>query len=246
MRKLRLAGLDAHVLGGTDGRGGGDGPVIVLFHGFGAPGTDLLPLAGEVPAPAGTRWVFPMAPLGLEPGELNEGAPRAWWLIDMIELQVATMTQSYDVLAERVPEGIDDARTLVDAFLSELSTTFGVSSERIVLGGFSQGAMLATDTVLRSQQRYAGLAIFSGTVLSRPVWRQQSLAHAGLPTLVSHGRQDPILPFVLAEELREMLLAAELDVTWVPFAGGHGIPAAALQAFAELLRKIASKTADAR
>src|SRR5690606_2105799 len=44
MRTEILGGLTACVTGGTDGKGGGDGPVVVLLHGFGAPGTDLVAL----------------------------------------------------------------------------------------------------------------------------------------------------------------------------------------------------------
>jgi len=41
--------------------------------------------------------------------------------------------------------------------------------------------------------------------------------------LQSHGRDDPLLPFAMAEKLRNALAAAGLEVTWVPFDGGHGI-----------------------
>src|SRR5438552_18316161 len=81
MRSENLGGLDAVITGGSDGNGGGDGPVIVLLHGFGAPGDDLVPLA-EVFAHGlpGVRWVFPAAPLELPMGF---GDARAWWMIDM-------------------------------------------------------------------------------------------------------------------------------------------------------------------
>ena len=67
MREERLAGLQTVITGGTDGVGGGDGPVVVLLHGFGAPGAALVPLAGALPVPDGTRFVFPAAPLSLAP-----------------------------------------------------------------------------------------------------------------------------------------------------------------------------------
>src|SRR5262245_55284231 len=116
MRKMRLGRLDAHVFGGTDGVGGGDGPLVVLFHGFGAPGTDLVPLGRQVRAAPGTRWVFPMAPNVLEQSLSDEFTPRAWWLIDMLAMQVATMTRSYETLANRLPEGMDEARAHIDEF----------------------------------------------------------------------------------------------------------------------------------
>jgi phospholipase/carboxylesterase len=241
MRKMRLGRLDAHVFGGTDGLGGGDGPLVVLMHGFGAPGTDLVAIGREVRSAPGTRWVFPMAPNVLEPGISDDVVPRAWWLIDMLALQVAVMTRSYETLANRLPEGIGEARAHIDEFLAAVQTDFQVGIEQIVLGGFSQGAMLATDTALRQSQRFAGLAIFSGSVIGRPEWQARAAAQAGLPTLLSHGRGDPILPFALAEELRDLLRGAGLEVNWVPFPGGHGIPAEAIQGFEALLAKASGR-----
>ena len=69
MKEVHWAGLDAMVAGS------GTGPIVVLVHGFGAPGDDLVPLADEISAPAGTRFVFPAAPLSLGPDS------RAWWMI---------------------------------------------------------------------------------------------------------------------------------------------------------------------
>src|SRR4051794_17286804 len=78
MRKEQFGELSARVTGGVDGRGGGDGPVVVLMHGFGAPGDDLVDLASYVRVPPDVRFVFPEAPL------LLEGGPgRAWWMLDM-------------------------------------------------------------------------------------------------------------------------------------------------------------------
>ena len=59
MRQLKLGTLTAHVTGGTDRDGGGAGPVVVLLHGYGAPGTDLVPLWRELAVPHEVRFVFP-------------------------------------------------------------------------------------------------------------------------------------------------------------------------------------------
>src|SRR5208282_2123552 len=88
MRTLELGGLRVRVTGGTDREGGGDGPALVLLHGFGAPGDDLVSLWRVLAAPAGTRFVFPEAPVSLAAMGYGEG--RAWWMIDMermLELQ---------------------------------------------------------------------------------------------------------------------------------------------------------------
>jgi phospholipase/carboxylesterase len=238
MRRIVLGGLQAHVTGGSDGQGGGTGPLVILLHGFGASGTDLAPLSAEVPAPRAVRWLFPMAPIVLDPGVPEVAAPRAWWMIDMVELQVAAMTGQISALAERRPAGIDDAREKLISLLDAAEREFGVAQNQVVLGGFSQGAMLATDTVLRSTRPFAGLAILSGTLLARKEWQALAPARSGLPVLQSHGRADPILPFFLAEELRDLLTTSGLSVEWLPFSGGHGIPAPVLSRLQVLIDRL--------
>lgn len=242
MRKVTLAGLDAHIVGGSDGNGGGDGPVVVLLHGFGAPGTDLVPLADELPVDSAVRFVFPMAPHVLDPYSPPNAAARAWWMIDIAELQVAVYTRNYAALIERKPDGIDEAREQLENFVGALSKELGIASERCVLGGFSQGAMLATDTLLRSERRYGGLVILSGTLLTASEWSALLPAKQGLPVFQSHGSEDPILPFELAEKLEKLMVDAGLDVTWSPFRGGHGIPRPVLDRAAAVLTKIFAKS----
>ena len=80
MRMDTLGGLTVRLTGGTDGKGGGNGPLVVLLHGFGAPGDDLVPLSEYLDAPTGTRFLFPEAPISIPMGF---GDSRAWWMIDM-------------------------------------------------------------------------------------------------------------------------------------------------------------------
>jgi phospholipase/carboxylesterase len=213
-REAMLGGLKVRIIGGDDRQGA----AVVLMHGFGAPGTDLLPFASEIEAPAGTRFVFPEAPLQL-PAEL--GAGRAWWHIDMMQLQLALMTGQVRELRRSIPEGLAEASAKVTAMLGALVADFGV--ERLVLGGFSQGAMLACDVALRSSEPLAGLVMMSGSYLAEDEWAPLMPKRKDLPVLMSHGRDDPLLPFSLAEALRDALVAAGLDVSWVPFDGGHGV-----------------------
>ena len=65
MRELTIAGLEVRAAGGDDGDGGGDGAAVVLLHGFGAPGDDLVSLAGQLDVPPGTRFFFPEGPISL-------------------------------------------------------------------------------------------------------------------------------------------------------------------------------------
>jgi phospholipase/carboxylesterase len=98
-----------------------------------------------------------------------------------------------------------------------------------VLGGFSQGAMLACDVALRSARAPAGLVLFSGAPVDVPSWRQLAPARKGLPVLMSHGRSDPILPFAGGEYLRDLLREAGLSVDFIEWNGGHGIPDGVLE-----------------
>jgi len=233
MRTQRFGELNARITGGTDGLGGGDGPVVVLLHGFGAPGHDLVGLGPALPAPEGTRFVFPEAPLELP----MMGEARAWWLIDMERMQRALMTGQLRDLTQDVPEGLAEANTKVMGLLDAVQSDLDVTGDKLVLGGFSQGAMLSLDVALRSSRPLAGLIVMSGTLLAQPEWVPLMDQRKGLPVVQTHGAYDPILPFSIAEQLRDHLVAAGLDVQWLPFGGQHEIPRPALAAVGEMLAK---------
>jgi phospholipase/carboxylesterase len=108
----------------------------------------------------------------------------------------------------------------------------------ILLGGFSQGAMLSLDVALHDPRPLAGLALFSATLLAEPVWGPRMGSRPGLPVLQSHGTHDPLLPFAVAEKLRDLMSAAAMEVDFVPFRGGHEIPPVALQHFGALAHRV--------
>ncbi|MCA9621870.1 MAG: phospholipase [Myxococcales bacterium] len=234
MREAMFGGLKVRVVGE---KAGAEGPVVVLLHGFGAPGTDLVPLAGEIAAPAGTRWVFPEAP-HLLPAALGGGVGRAWWMIDVMRFQLAALTGQVAGLIREVPEGLAEAREQVIAMLAELEQDLGFRRESLVLGGFSQGAMLACDVALHMDTPLAGLVLMSGSIVAEEVWAERMERREDLPVLQSHGRDDPLLPFAIAEQLRDRLVGAGMQVTWVPFDGGHGVAPIVLDAFSDFLGQL--------
>ncbi|MEI9940078.1 MAG: hypothetical protein WDO69_22890 [Pseudomonadota bacterium] len=234
MRELKLGTLTARVTGGIDREGGGSGPMVVLLHGYGAPGTDLVPLWRELAVPHEVRFVFPEAPLDLGFGG------RAWWPLDMARLQDRFSKSAVERLIAEVPAGIDAAREALYELLASLERDFGAVPEQTLIGGFSQGAMLATDTVLRSTRGFGALAILSGSLISHDEWLPLMGARRGLPVLQSHGRADPVLPFDIAEQLRAELVSAGLPVEFIAFNGGHGIPGGVLEG---LTRSIVRLTA---
>lgn len=241
-----FAGLRVALLGGSDGSGGGTGPLVVLLHGFGAPGTDLVPLAQFLPVPDGTRFAFPAAPLSLgggldfSMGDFGLVDSRAWWLIDVERFQRLLMSGGGDITAliEDVPAGMVEARTQLLQTLDELEVTLAVPRGKLVLGGFSQGAMLSLDAALHSERALAGLVLMSGTLLSAKEWLPRMPSRRGLPVFQSHGRQDALLPFFIAEKLRGNLHDAGLAVEFTPFSGGHEIPPPVLRGVSRFLQQV--------
>lgn len=220
MREAEVGGLTVRLAGGTDGGGGGQGPAVILLHGFGAPGDDLVALWPYIDAPHGTRFIFPAAPLTLPMG----GGGRAWWMLDLERMQRDRESGRPRDLSQDLPKGLPEARTKVLRMLTELEKHHGLDLRRTVLGGFSQGAMLACDVTLRLERPPAGLVLLSGTLVAQQEWTPLMPKRKGLRVLQSHGNQDPLLPFGQAEKLRDLLSKAGLVVDWVGFRGGHEIP----------------------
>ena len=231
MREEKMGPLTVRITGGTDGKGGGDGPVFVLLHGYGAPGDDLVPL-GRMDAPWGTRFVFPEAPLSLgDPAGFGGG--RAWWKIDIARLEALLERGEARDMSTETPVGLESARDKVVAMLDTVEATLKPS--KLIVGGFSQGAMLACDVALRSARKIDGLVLLSTTLLSEGEWRRAMPARKGMRVFMSHGGDDPLLPMSVAERLRDLLGSAGLHVTWMPFRGVHEIPPMVLEKLGEFL-----------
>jgi phospholipase/carboxylesterase len=239
MRDEQISGLRTRMTGGTDGKGGGRGPLVLLLHGFGAPGDDLVPLADALNVPAGTRFVFPEGPLSLSFGP---GNARAWWLIDMARIAQDRAAGRVRDLSQDIPKGLAPVRETMLSFLKEIEQKFDADPKKTVLGGFSQGAMLSCDLILHTDRAYAGLVQLSGNILAQPLWGPLLPKRKGLPVFQSHGVQDEILPYVGAERLRDQLARAGLSVEWHNFRGGHEIPRMVLQRLGLFITKAVTPT----
>ncbi|REJ76521.1 MAG: phospholipase [Planctomycetota bacterium] len=233
-------GLECNIV---DREGARESPAVVAVfcHGFGAPGEDLVPVVGELGRHLGAsadrvRFVFPAAPLRLD----SEGIPggRAWWPLDMARMQAAIEGGEFRDLRKDCPPQLADARRMLNELLSEIREETGLPMSRFVIGGFSQGSMLATDVALRADEAPGGVVVWSGTLLCEDEWRDAAPRRSGLPVVQSHGRSDPLLPFEAAEWLRDVLTGAGLEVQFLPFAGMHQIPAEALQAASRLIERV--------
>jgi len=210
--------------------------VVVLCHGYGAPGDDLVSLANAYThlQPSLTeriQFVFPEAPHTIP--EMPGG--RAWWPIDMLKMQMAVMEGQFREMRQSVPEQLPEARDKLTAVLDCLGEETGLPRSRFVLGGFSQGSMLATDVTLRLPESPAALIVYSGSLLAESEWRDLAPHRTGLRVLQSHGTLDPILPFEAATWLQDLLTGAGLDVEFISFPGIHTIPLEAVQSAATLI-----------
>ena len=241
MRMAEIRGLTVRLTGGIDGKAGGNGPVVILLHGFGAPGNDLVPLADALNVPTGTRFVFPEGPLSLSFGPRDA---RAWWLIDMARMAQDQAAGRPRDLSNEIPKGLASARDMMLAFLKEVERLFDADPRKTVLGGFSQGAMLTCDAILHTDRPYAGLVQLSGTLLALQEWGPLLQKRKGLPVFQSHGVQDEILPYIGASRLRDTLSQSGLAVEWHRFRGGHEIPEPVLQRLGVFLTKVLTNPHD--
>lgn len=210
--------------------GSGDKLLVVLLHGFGAPGTDLVPLADALDLPE-ARFVFLEAPTELPPQYMGG---RAWWMIDIGRFERAMASGDVAELESAVPEGMQDVSAQARGAFEAIRAAH--PEMPMVIGGFSQGSMVALDVAAQSSLDIAGLVLMSSTLMAKSRWFPALEARKGLPCLLTHGRQDTVLPFVQAQRLRAELEAAGQDVQWLQFEGGHAIPIDVLRAVREFLR----------
>ncbi len=234
MKLTKLGDLNVRMTGGTDREGAGNGPVVILLHGFGAPGDDLVSLWRTLAAPRGTRFVFPEAPIDLGPRYMGG---RAWWAIDL-EARMRRQAAGEPPDIVQVPDGLAASRAKVTALLAEVDHVLQPPPGKLVLGGFSQGAMLSLDVALHSPSALAGLVLLSGTHIAANEWAPRFEQRRGTPVFMSHGRIDELLPFPIAEGLRDQLIAHGLPVQWVAFQGGHGIPAGVVDGVGAFLSRV--------
>ncbi len=168
---------------------------LVLLHGWGADADDLLDLAELLVEPT-VSVVALRAPLP-HPG----GTGRQW----------------YDLQQQDWPQ-LPAARTGLLQRLKALAAD--VPLEQTVVLGFSQGAAMAVDVATAGAGLpLAGLISCSG--YPHPDWEP------GLQTstkiLLTHGEQDPVVPYGASEVLQRQLQRSEIDADLIGFAGGHTI-----------------------
>ena len=207
-------------------RGGRPKQLVVLLHGWGADGNDLIGLA---PALA---QVLPeaefLAPDG--PFDCDAGFGRQWFS-----------------LGDRSPEGdmADPVMTArlaavaptIDAFIDEALEARGLGADKLALVGFSQGTMAALYVGLRRAQGPAGILGYSGHLVAGAALAQEARAKPDI--LLVHGEMDEILPVAATRYAEQMLKKQGFAVNAVYRPGlGHGIDEEGLRHGAAFLKRV--------
>lgn len=213
--------------------------VVILCHGFGAPGTDLVPIGDELasqPDLSECVFVFPPAPIEMDP--LFDA--RAWWPIDIEKIQQLMMEGEARQLRKESPELLPERRKSLSNLIDLCRVDFKVEPGQVIIGGFSQGSMLATDVALHYGQPLGGVIVWSGSLINESIWKAAATEQAKLKFIMSHGRLDPVLPMKGAEDLRDMLMGAGHSVRFHEFNGQHAIPMEAIELGIQLIKEAAS------
>jgi phospholipase/carboxylesterase len=99
----------------------------------------------------------------------------------------------------------------------------GISPERIVLAGFSQGGAIAIQVALRHQPPLAGLMALSTYLLLKDRLQSEAASLKGLPAFVAHGQSDPVVPLAMGEVAAKALLELGCEVTWKTYPIPHSV-----------------------
>lgn len=191
---------------------------LMLLHGYGADMHDLAGLAPHLSSLQEGRWVFPNAPLRVPIGPHMEG--RAWFPINAAALEASFNQQEPLTFDERDGPELMESGVLVSGLIHKLALNY---EGCFLLGGFSQGGMVAMETVLTQDVRPRALILMSTTLAALSRWKELMPLKEKFPVFVSHGREDPLLPFSGAERVAAFWQKHGHEVTFVPFQGGHEI-----------------------
>jgi phospholipase/carboxylesterase len=207
-------------------RDGGTGPPdLVLLRGDDVTPARWLPDARSFGLPAEGRLLLLAAPYGNAP---EHGLPggRVWWDLDLRAHRRPGMS-GVD-LTSIDPGGLQRAAARVRQVLEREGNG---PARPFVLGGFSQGALVASEVAFNSDEPLSALVLLSGAYVDSTGWGWNAPRRRGLPVFIAHGRRDGTFPFDQAERLAIALARGRgaghegADVTFVPFDGGHEVTA---------------------
>jgi phospholipase/carboxylesterase len=195
--------------------------LVILLHGLGADGNDLIGLA--------PYW----APLLPETEFLSPNAP---FPCDMAPYGYQWFS-SQDRSNEARLAGVRAAAPILDAFIDEALEERGLEDRDLTLVGFSQGTMMALFVGLRREQPVAGIVGFSGRLIAPELLPSELRARP--PVLLVHGTEDPLVPYSSLAEAKAALdpLGVPVDTLTCPGIG-HSIDENGLRRGAAFLKEV--------
>jgi phospholipase/carboxylesterase len=202
---------------------------IIWMHGLGADGHDFEPLVPELleDGMPSLRFVFPHAPM--RPVTINNGYQmRAWYDIIGIDRR---STEDF--------AGIQASADAIGALISQENGR-GVATARIALAGFSQGGAMALLIATRLPEKLAGVIALSCYLpMAREFATARNAANQATPFFMAHGSQDPVVPYSLGDESRQLLQEAGYSVEWHSYPMLHALCEPEVADLRAFLRKIA-------
>lgn len=180
--------------------------LVILLHGLGADGNDLIGLAPYwASLLPGAEFVSPNAPF---PCDM---APYGYqWYSSQDRSPAAQLA------------GVRAAAPILDAFIDEALAVRGLDDSALALVGFSQGTVMALYVGPRRAKPAAGIVGFSGRLLAPELLAGELRSRP--PILLVHGTEDPLVPYAALAEARAGLAAAGVPVETLTCAGiGHSI-----------------------
>lgn len=185
---------------------------IIWLHGLGADGNDFVPMVSELNIPENLplRFVFPNAPV--IPVTINNGYQmRAWY--DIVSMNV-------DQHADQ--KGIDASVNQLQQLIAHEKNN-GIPSEKIVLAGFSQGAVIALTTGLTLTERLGGILALSGYLPHAEQITQTATANHATPIFLAHGTEDTVVPYALGKLIHSVLQKQGFAVSWHSYTMPHSV-----------------------
>ncbi|QNA90493.1 carboxylesterase [Massilia sp. Dwa41.01b] len=201
---------------------------IIWLHGLGADGNDFVPLVRELALQGmpGIRFVFPHAKT--IPVTVNGGyVMRAWY-----DITGAELTRRED------EAGLRNSQRDVEALIAREKAR-GIPASKIILAGFSQGCAMTLQTGLRHPEKLAGMLCLSGYLpLHTHVPHERTEESIDTPIFMAHGRQDHVVPFLRAEQSRDVLKGLGYHIEWHEYAMQHSLCFEEVQDISAWLRKV--------
>ncbi|MGH7014758.1 MAG: alpha/beta hydrolase [Stellaceae bacterium] len=192
--------------------------LVVLLHGVGADGNDLLGLTPYwSPTLPDTEFISPHAPF---PFDMAPSGRQWFSLQDRSPASILT--------------GVQTVGPILDHFLDELLAERGLDESRLALVGFSQGTMMSLYTGLRRAKAPACIVGYSGALTGATLLAKEIRSRP--PVLLVHGEDDPVVPFSALDAAVKALAAVGVKVEALARPGlGHSIDEEGLKRGSEFL-----------